>query len=179
MRLFDHDDGLAVEISRVLCIAIDLGHGAISVATSAHQQAIDQHLENRGIDVIAARARGQYTSFDAAETLALISNDGVPDEQRFASVLRSIVESMTLRHVRVSIFGEMVALLWAEGQYAAAVQVEKWWNELISARPVLLYCAYPNEAAMDPAQAVAFRDVCVEHCKILESNGVDLPLVSR
>ena len=163
----------------MLCIAIDLGHGAISVATSAHQQALDEHLEHRGIDVSAARAPGQYVSFDAEETLAMISIDGVPDEERFFAMLRDIVERLCLRHDRVLIFGELVALLWAEGRLAAAIRVEKWWNELISARPVLLYCAYPNEAARDPAHSAAFREVCLEYCKVLESNGVDLLLGSR
>src|SRR6266850_352452 len=50
------DDSLLLDVSEVLCAAIEQDHGAITLATPEHQQRIDLHLENRGIDVPAPRA---------------------------------------------------------------------------------------------------------------------------
>ncbi len=43
-------------------------------------------------------------------------------------------------------FGEMVALLWADGQTGAAVDLEAMWNELASQYSFSLLCAYPASA---------------------------------
>ncbi|HZF14611.1 MAG TPA: hypothetical protein VE046_01585 [Steroidobacteraceae bacterium] len=59
MQLFDCDSTLATEVSRVLAIAIDQGHGAISIATLDHHRVIDELMQARGIDIRAAGAKPQ------------------------------------------------------------------------------------------------------------------------
>jgi MEDS: MEthanogen/methylotroph, DcmR Sensory domain len=173
VQLYESDGCLATEISRVLCIAIDQAHGAIAIATPEHQRMIDQHLEKRGINVSEVRARGQYLAFDAAEVLSRFTVDGWPDRGRFGEVLDSIVKPMCSRFSRVSIFGEMVAILWASGKHDAAIRLEQFWNEIIEVHPVVLYCGYPHAASTDAAHVAAFRQVCLEHCKMLlaENSG--------
>ena len=83
MLLFDGNETLASGVSRMLCIALDQGHAAISIATLEHQKFIDEQLNRRGIDVARARQSGQYRSFDAVTTLAKFSVNGVPDAKRF------------------------------------------------------------------------------------------------
>jgi len=173
------DDSLLLDVSEVLCAAIEQDHGAITLATPEHQQRIDLHLENRGIDVAAARARRQYLSFDAAEMLWMISLKGLPDAEKFGVVLAAIAEPMCLRHERVSVFGEIVALLRAEGRKSSAIELERWWKDFIRVRPMLLYCEYPNEALTDPHNAAAFRRTCREQCRILEAQGLTLPAASN
>jgi hypothetical protein len=166
------DDSLVLEASQVLCVAIEQEHGALTLATPEHQQAIDLHLESCGIDVPAARARRQYLSFDATDMLTMISVKGVPDASQFDVVLPAIVEPMCLRHERVSIFGEMAALLRMEGRKAAAAELERWWKQLTRARPMLLYCGYPLEALTDPGNAAAFRRTCLEQCRMLQYHSL-------
>jgi hypothetical protein len=57
--------------------------------------------------------------------------DGWPDEQRFAEVVGTVVQRMAQNGSRrVCAFGEMVALLWAEGRHDAAIRLEELWNDL-------------------------------------------------
>jgi hypothetical protein len=37
----------------------------------------------------------------------------------------------------------MVGLLWIEGQYSAAIRLEEYWNRLLEANALCLFCAYP------------------------------------
>ncbi|MGH8262643.1 MAG: MEDS domain-containing protein [Steroidobacteraceae bacterium] len=170
----ENDDSLVLDVGQVICAAIEQDHGAITLATREHQQAIDLQLESCGIDVPAARARRQYLSFDAAEMLQMISLKGVPDAEQFAVVLAAIADPMCLRHERVAVFGEIVALLRAQGRNNSAGELERWWKALIRGRPMLLYCAYPSEALTDAQSAAAFRRTCVEHCRILEAQGLGM-----
>lgn len=71
------------------------------------------------------------------------------------------------------VFGELVALLRAQGRCDSAAGVAKWWKELIRVRPMLLYCACPNEALTDPVSATAYRQLCVDQGRILEAH--DMP----
>jgi len=179
MLLFDGTETLASAVSRVLCIALDQGHGAISIATREHQKVIDEQLGWRGIDVARARQSGQYQSFDAETTLGEISTDGVPDIKRFEQVVDAVLQPALKTFARICIFGEMVALLWDAGQRDAAVCLEKMWNDLVVAKPVVLHCAYPHSAASDPALAHAFNKICIEHCEVLAADGSKLGLPAR
>jgi hypothetical protein len=174
MQLFDCDESLATEVSRVLCVAIDQGHGAISIATPEHQRIIGEHLVRRGIDVHAVLASGQYHQIDAVQLLPQLCVDGWPDVRRFSDALQENVLPMCSRFTRVSVFGEMVAILWAKGQHDAAIRLEQLWNEFVNTQPVVLHCAYPKAAATDSARADAFRRVCLEHCKALGSDALHL-----
>jgi hypothetical protein len=171
MLLFDGNETLASGVSRMLCIALDQGHGAVAIATLEHQKFIDEQLSRRGIDVTRARQSGQYRSFDAVATLADISVDGVPDAERFEQIVDAVLQPAIKTFARVCIFGEMVALLWGAGKRDDAVRLEKMWNDLVRAKPVVLHCAYPHSAAADPEHAHAFNRICIEHCEILAADG--------
>lgn len=179
MLLFDGNETLASGVSRMLCIALDQGHAAVSIATLEHQRFIDEQLHRRGIDVARARQSGQYRSFDAAQMLVEVSVNGVPDAGQFEKVVGAVLQPALKTYARVCLFGEMVALLWDAGQRDSAIRLEKLWNDLVKAKPVVLHCAYPQSAASDPALAHAFNKVCIEHCEILAADGSKLELPAR
>ena len=179
MLLFDGTETLAGAVSRVLCIALDQGHAAISIATREHQDVIDEQLSLRGIDVARTLQSGQYRKFDALETLAKISVDGELDGGRFDELVGAVLQPALKTYARVCLFGEMVALLWDAGQRDAAVRLEKMWNDVVRAKPVVLHCAYPQSAATDPDLAHAFNKICIEHCEILAADGAKPDLLAR
>ena len=179
MLLFDGTESLASAVSRVLCIALDQGHAAISIATREHQKVIDQQLSRRGIDVARVRQSGQYRSFDAVETLAEISLHGVPDTKRFEQLVGAVLQPALKTFARVCVFGEMVRLLWDAGRREDAVRLEKLWSDLVTAKPVVLHCAYPGSAATDPEHARAFNKICIEHHEVLAADGSKLDLPAR
>jgi hypothetical protein len=83
------------------------------------------------LDLAAAFKQGTYLSLDAGETLSMFMVDGLPEPERFAEVVRSLIERAVKGRRRVRIFGEMVAQLW---------------NELHrTAHPFSLFCA-PHSA---------------------------------
>jgi len=60
--------------------------------------------------------------------------DSQPDACRFAEGVGQILSRAgnpeEQGHRQINIFGEMVALLWADGKFDAAIRLELLWNEL-------------------------------------------------
>jgi hypothetical protein len=80
--------------------------------------------------MLSCRMHGQYASLDAAATLSQFMVDGEPSPGRFTEIVGSIIARAANGRRRVRIFGEMVALLWADGNWAAAIRLEALWNDL-------------------------------------------------
>src|SRR5262245_59867624 len=108
---------------------------------------------------------------DAAETLAQFMVKGVPDPERFRSVVGGVVAQTVSRHGRVRAFGEMVALLWAKGEHSAAIQVEALWNELGKTHLFALLCAYPMNGFGRRLDEPSFRNVCSQHSRVVPADG--------
>jgi len=58
--------------------------------------------------------------------------NGLVDETRFAEVIGDLLtrarNAAEREGSRVAVFGEMVALLWAEGESQEALRLEQLWN---------------------------------------------------
>ena len=163
---FYQDDAVLIEsVGAYIAASLGVREGAIVIATPEHRLALTQSLRQRGIEVAGAIARRQFLSLDAQETLNLFMVDGMPDETLFqGTVGKMVTESLaSWKHMRA--FGEMVALLWAEGNREGALRLEQLWNRLGATLPFTLFCAYQKEAF--GAEVGPYREVCHEHTHVL------------
>lgn len=115
VQFYEADGFLLNSLSGFIGRAITSGDAAIVVATQEHRNGLAELLQANGLDVTSAKTRGRYVSLDAAETLSKFMLDGSPEPARFNEVMGGIIASVTDGGSRVRAFGEMVALLWAEG----------------------------------------------------------------
>ena len=91
--------------------------------------------------------------------------DGWPDEERFANTIGALLGRAGRDGRKVRAFGEMVALLWAQGHNGATVRLEHLWNEVCTNHALALFCAYPRiGATRDLAESLA--EVCALHSKV-------------
>ncbi len=116
---------------------------AIVIAAPEHRKLIFERLAQAGIDVPGEWARGSYVALDASEVMDSFMTAGWPDAAAFWGALSPLLKRAFARPGPVRIFGEMVALLWADGQTGAAVDLEALWNELAGQYSFSLLCAYP------------------------------------
>jgi signal transduction histidine kinase len=71
----------------------------------------------------------------------------------------------------VPAFGEMVAVLWAEGKREAAVQLEQLWSDFTRAHSVSLLCAYPLAHFSRSEDQRLFSQICAEHSSVVPAEG--------
>ena len=143
VQFYTEDAALLGAISRFIGTALGAGDAAVVIATRAHRDGLFLQLQERGFDVSGAVRQGRLIAVDAAETLSRFMRDGWPDPACFASVVGGFFDQIRAvtgtDRPRVAAFGEMVALLWAEGNSEAAIRLEELWNDL--ARTSLLLSA--------------------------------------
>ncbi|CAN5876762.1 hypothetical protein BH18ACI4_BH18ACI4_04660 [soil metagenome] len=171
VQFYEADGFLLSSLSGFIGSAINSGDGALVVATSAHREGLEELLHSNGLDLISARGRGQYISLDAAETLSKIMVEGVPEPTRFTKVIGNVIKTITDGRECVRAFGEMVALLWAEGNYAAAVRLEELWSNLQKNQSFSLFCAYPMNGFSGEGLVESLTGVCTAHSRVIPAES--------
>jgi lambda repressor-like predicted transcriptional regulator len=169
VQFYEDDSFLMESISHFIGTGLEMGHAGIVIATDAHRTQLAARLRARGLDIAAARKRGQFMALDAAETLEKFLVDGWPDENRFIDVVGSLIARVGGKYPFVRAFGEMVALLWMDGKHGAAIRLEELWNTLGKIHFFSLLCAYPMGGFARDTDGDPFRQVCAEHTHVIPS----------
>jgi signal transduction histidine kinase len=147
VQFYSDETFLLDEVSRFIGSALGAGGAGLVIATQAHREGVAQQLEAHGLDLARAVTQGRYVALDAATMLATFMRDGWPDAARFADLFGGVLARATAaaagERPQVAAFGEMVALLWAEGKHEAAIRLEHLWNDLLQTHAFSLRCAYP------------------------------------
>jgi PAS domain S-box-containing protein len=170
------DDGFLIDVlSRFIGGAIAVGDGAVVIATKAHQDGLAQRLKARGVDTAKAISQGRYVLLDANETLARFMVNGSVDETRFTNtisdVLTQVRNAADDKDPRVAVFGELVALLWADGKPQEALKVEELWNNLAQKHSFSLLCAYPITGFKNERHIEPFLKMCAQHSSVAPSEN--------
>jgi hypothetical protein len=144
------------------------GESVIVMATAGHLHALEQRLRvGNWLDIDRARWEDRYIAVLAQETLDKFMVNDWPDPDRFEATVMGLVARARGKQGReVRAFGEMVALLWAQGHAGATHRLEHLWDTLAHRERFPLFCAYPRWAFRDEDQA-AVRQICAAHDKVL------------
>jgi PAS domain S-box-containing protein len=167
VQFYETDSALMATLGDFVAQGLAAGDVCIVVATPTHRNALDRHLQDQGIDLNAASMQNRYLSLDAQATLSQFMIDGVPDPVLFTNAMRGVLSQVATSHFPVRIFGEMVAILWAQGNHAAATQLEDLWNELHTVAPFTLLCAYPKSNFAGGIYEGLYAHICKQHTHVL------------
>ena len=155
------------EVTRFVGTALRGGNAAIVVATESHKDSLLLHLQAAGLDMAAAIEERRYIQLDAADVLSMFMVNGMPDPVRFLELLGDLIvaarESAKGANPRVSVFGECVHLLWAQGNAEAAIQMEKLGNKLTKIHAVDILCGYSVGRVERSMDHDVFQRICAEH----------------
>jgi len=177
VHFYDGEQALISRLRGVVASGLEMGNSVLIVATDEHGRELIKALEKRGIDVASYQRKGLFVVCDAGETLASFMVKGRPDRVRFlASVGALLAESKRAARSSgqgLTVFGEMVAVLWAEGNKVGALELEAFWNDLLNDRAFHLHCAYPRSgfAASDHEGLAA---ICGAHSHVIGEGAARL-----
>lgn len=177
LHLYEDDAQLVEALGTFVADGLDAGDAVVLVATHEHVRDLERELAARGIDLGAHRARGRAVTLDAAETVARLVPGGVPDAARFRELIEPLLEAARAAapSSRVRIHGEMVDLLWREGNAEATLRLEALWSEVVTGRPYSLLCTYPLGAFSAAEGGVAFRGICEQHGAVAPAGATASP----
>jgi MEDS: MEthanogen/methylotroph, DcmR Sensory domain len=145
VQLYQDQDFLSRAVCRFGCAALANGESFLLVSTRTHWNAWRPRLEAEGVNVEAARKRGQMTVFDAEELLSRFMRDGMPDPPTFLDLAADVVREARAggRYPRVRWWGEMVNVLWERGNVAASMKLEDLFDQYVAKKDgVAIACGF-------------------------------------
>ena len=152
---------------RSIAAALKTGNAALVVATESHRKKLLSELWGHGQEICDAIEEGRYFPLDAEETLSLFLVDSVIDPVRFLEGFGDLIvaarEATKAENPRVSVFGECVHLLWANGNSEAGIQLEKLGNKLVQIHDVDILCGYSLGNISLEMNHSLFQRICAEH----------------
>lgn len=102
--------------------------------------------------------------------------NGWPDEGLFNKTVSGIIDKCSPDR-KIRAFGEMVALLWAQGHYGATVQLEQLWNKFCEKKSFSLFCAYPKSGFTKDINR-SISHICGTHSKMISGKTIQLKEVN-
>lgn len=171
-QLYRTQEQLTETVCHFICEGLQQNEAVILVVTPEHWASFVARLEaDSTIDLVDAVLRGQLRIRDAQITLTAIMSDGAPEWNNFEKLLGDEIGHTSRRYKSIRIYGEMVDLLWKQGQYAAANCLEEFWNELARQQLFSLFCAYQLESQDVQGYEMALQYACKTHSHIVRESG--------
>ena len=173
VQFYMEDVVLLDELASLFQGCLGEGRSVAAVMTSSHRNGVEERLIAQGIDLSEATRNGRFCMLDADQALSNFMGPSGPSRERFLSQFGNILHKLKASNLAtgrgVLVFGEMVAVLWAQKKYEAAIRLEELWNELALTSSFNLCCAYPAKAFRDGLAATGYAGICAQHSNVVSA----------
>jgi signal transduction histidine kinase len=173
VQFYENEGFLSEAVCDYLAAGLTVGQALVVIATAAHRDAFSRRLGSEGFDVEGASRDGWLTMLDARETLSTFMIDGMPDPERFRAAVGPVIERAILRSGNpvVRLYGEMVDLLWKDGNTEGAIRLEDLWNALERHYTFSLLCAYAMDNFYKSSDQERFQEICRQHTHVIPTES--------
>jgi hypothetical protein len=171
VQFYKDEDSLATTAAGFLADGMAQGQPGLVVATAAHTARILAMMRERGLDVDELRRTGELNLFDARKMLSSFMVGNMPDPLLFKSNVGDAIERLCVdrKPCPIRTYGEMVDLLWQDGNSEGAIRLEILWNQLASAYEFSLLCGYAVGHFYKESVGSRFKEVCDQHSHVVPS----------
>ena len=178
VRFYEGEKSLAQITAKFLVEGLADHHPAIVVATPSMRAALIIELTTQAFDVVELQRSGELVLLDAKDLLSTFMIDGKPQPVKFNDMMCAVIDQAChgRSYCKVRIFGQMVDVLWREGQHEAAIQLEMLWNHLARNQAFSLLCGYAMGNFYKDAN---FEEICGQHSHVVAADGHAKPVESR
>ena len=167
VQFYENEEFFLDSLASYIAEGLQAREAVVVVATHSHLDSLQLRLKAHGCDGVAAELAGDYLPLEAHHTLVQLMANGTLSPALFKSLLGGAVARANRHSGRVRVFGELVALLWADENYRDAIRLEKLWNELQLTEDFKLFCAYPMASLGRHVLEAPFAAVCNAHTRVI------------
>lgn len=160
VQFYEKDEFLCARVADFFASGLPKNEPGIMIATEEHCQAVAGDLGARGLDLTSV------TFLDARETLNAFLSGATLDESRFRETVGGALKQRAGGQGRIRAYGEMVHLLWRDGNASAAIQLEQFWNRLTPDFHFSLMCAYPIGNFYRESDTGRFVEILQQHSAV-------------
>ena len=163
VQFYEEEQFLVERVAQFVATGRREGEGCVVIATAEHKAAFAEELRALEIDPDG------ILFLDARTTLDKFLHHGMPHAHRFRQVIGGVLQNASEAGGRVRAYGEMVDLLWRDGEPDAAIRLEELWNDLGRRSSFRLFCGYSSAHFGDPRSATVLHRICSAHSHVLSS----------
>jgi hypothetical protein len=176
VRFYENDKSLAKIVAQFLSEGFAAGNPGLVVAVPAQRGAILKELVAASLDVVELQRSDDLVLLDAEETLSRFMTNGKPDAEAFEKSMCEVLKRVCRGrpNCTVRIYGQMVDVLWKDGQQDAAIRLEMLWNLLANTQAFSLLCGYAMGHFYKDANV---QEICRHHTHVVSPDG-DLSAVA-
>jgi PAS domain S-box-containing protein len=165
VKFYQRDEVLYRMLADYLTAGQAAGEPAAFFASETHRRGLIEHLRRNGVEVDQLMSSGQFVLLDAHETLAGFMEGGTPNGPRFHSHVGGLLDELRphSRAGRVRVYGEMVDILWQQGNSEGTLALEDLWVELGRTRSLSMFRTYAIADSEDETHDFAFPQIRRSH----------------
>lgn len=169
VQFYQSEEMLTRNVVDFLAAGLTAGQPLVVFATQAHCQLFRDGLRARGFDTDELYSGYLALWVDARQTLTAFMEGSLPNRELFMATVGSVFERLLDKRYYLVIrgYGEMVDLLWKDGNAAGAIALEQLWNDLADRYAYSLLCGYAVDNFLKEGGVDAFRRVCTQHTHAL------------
>ena len=170
VRFYENDKSLSQIVAQFLSDGLAAGNPGIVVATPAQRGAIVRELVARSLDVVQLQRSDDLVLLDARDMLSTFMTDDEPVAEGFNNSMCEVIKRACRGRANctVRIYGQMVDILWKNGQQEAAMRLEMLWNQLANTQAFSLLCGYAMGNFYKDAN---FNEICSHHTHVIAADG--------
>jgi len=173
VQIYESDSVFINTLAGFVGSGVNSGDCCIIIATENHLRALNRQLESYGVRVDTLIDDTRYLPLVAEEMLSKFMVNGWPDEKLFMQTVSAIIDKCRRTKRRIRAFGEMVAILWAQGHNGATVHLEHLWNKFCENETLCLFCAYPKAGFTGDINS-SVNHICDQHSKMISGSEKQL-----
>jgi PAS domain S-box-containing protein len=173
VQFYEAEEFLYDIVGEFLSDGVKAAQPFVVIATPAHRRAFAQRMRALQVDPDELMDGRDAVWLDARETLQAFMEKGMPNPEMFRATVGSVFDSLLKNrgYLVVRAYGEMVDLLWKDGNIEGAIALEDLWNDLAVKYSFSLLCAYSMSNFYKEAHTERFRDICARHGRIVPAES--------
>lgn len=166
VAFYEHEDFLTTLVVNFLEPVLSGDTNGLVLATRAHTRTFIADLADQHPDLTAALETERLVFRDARVVRDQLRKAGLSTIDNFSAVLGDDIEQLAGTGEPLRICGEVVALMWEDGDLTGALALEDTWNRFATMHAFDLLCAYPMRSFARPESVRAFLHVCQRHTAV-------------
>lgn len=165
--LCENDAALAESVADFMANGHFLAEPMVLITTPERRESISASLARMGVSWPELEEKGHATFRNGLDLLDRFMVDGMPDEAAFADTLEEVLQHPRRGPTRrIRCFGDMVDVLCAREQPAAALRLEQLWNSLARFHRFSLLCGYIKNNLYRELNGGHAAHICEQHASV-------------
>ena len=168
VQFYEDEDFLVETVGRFLAAGIDAAERVVVIATEQRRSTLIRYLVYLGCEP------DRVVFLSAHDTLSRFMRGGMPDTVAFRALVDSVLSGTRADSAdacQARVYGEMVDVLWRNGNAKAALRLEDLWNDAAKTHKFARLCACATETFYEAGDVERFLELCDKHSHVLPTEA--------